>query len=93
MVKFHNTAGSAPVANWQSFADGDMIAFSRGAAGFLAINRADRDIDQLVYTGLPAGMYTDIIGGGALSVESAGQAQLQIDGLTALALLKSDCTL
>ncbi|KAK9813864.1 hypothetical protein WJX73_002356 [Symbiochloris irregularis] len=62
MVGFHSAVGHAPVANWQTYADGDMIAFSRGAVGFLAINRADTDVAELVDTGLPTGMYKDIIG-------------------------------
>lgn len=66
-----------------------MVAFSRGAVGFLAINRADTPADELLDTGLPAGIYKELIGGGTVTVGQSGQAQLHIDSLAAVALLAS----
>ncbi len=62
MVGFHNYVGSAPLANWHD--DGqNLIAFSRGNRGWIAINNATTAATLTVRTGLAAGTYCDIIHG------------------------------
>ncbi|KAH8110895.1 glycoside hydrolase family 13 protein, partial [Phellopilus nigrolimitatus] len=65
MVGFHNTVGSAsanPLTNWVS-PSSQQIAFSRGAAGFVAINNADADWVTTFASSLPTGSYCDVVAG------------------------------
>jgi alpha-amylase len=64
MVAWHNLAhtNNDPVANWYS--DGaNLIAFSRGADAWIAVNNATAPATRTFATGLPAGTYCDIIHG------------------------------
>jgi alpha-amylase len=65
MVGFRDfTADSPTVANWWSNpSDGNQIAFGRGAAGFVVINRSTKALSQTLPTGLAAGTYCDVVGG------------------------------
>jgi alpha-amylase len=65
MVGFRDfTAGSTQVTNWWSNpADGNQIAFGRGSAGFVAINRSTAALSQTLQTGMAAGSYCDVVGG------------------------------
>ena len=59
MVGFRDFTADAPsVANWWSNpADGNQIAFGRGNAGFVVINRSANLLSQKLQTGLAAGTY------------------------------------
>lgn len=62
MVGFHNHVGSAPVTRW--FDDGaNLIAFSRGTKGWIAINNATTATRRTFRTAVAPGRYCDIIHG------------------------------
>ncbi|PYV33258.1 MAG: ATPase, partial [Acidobacteria bacterium] len=94
MVGFRNAVGFAAVANWWSDG-GNQIAFSRGGAGFLAINREGGALTRTFSTGLPAGTYCDVIHGDVsggsctgptVTVNGAGQATLTVAAMDAVAI-------
>lgn len=62
MVGWHNTVGDAPVSNWWDDSQ-NLISFSRGDRGWIAINNATTAKTIAVQTGLAAGRYCDIIHG------------------------------
>jgi alpha-amylase len=99
MVGFRDfTADSPAVTNWWSNpADGNQIAFGRGAAGFVAINRSTGPLSEKLQTGLAADTYCDVVGGdvtadwhgctGASVVVAAdGTAQFDVAPLQAIAI-------
>ncbi|MBF9069467.1 carbohydrate-binding module family 20 domain-containing protein [Streptacidiphilus fuscans] len=62
MVGWHNAVAGQPVANW--YDDGsNLIAFSRGDRGWIAVNNESAAKTITVATGLPAGNYCDVIHG------------------------------
>lgn len=65
MVGFRDfTADSPAVTDWWSNpGDGNQIAFGRGAAGFVVINRSTSPLSQMLQTGLAPGTYCDIVNG------------------------------
>jgi len=88
MVAWRNSAGSQPVGNWWTNGN-NQIAFSRGSSAFIAINYNDGLMSQDVNTGLPAGMYCDVISGEVVNgqctgkvvaVGNDGRAKIEIDG-------------
>lgn len=62
LVDFHNYVANTPVTNiWD---DGDnMIAFSRGSKGWIAINNHPTPQTQTFLAGLASGIYCDVIQG------------------------------
>jgi alpha-amylase len=94
MVGWRGAAGSAPVQNWWS--DGsNAIAFSRGSSAFVAINKESSPVSETFTTGLPAGVYCDVIGGAlsggactgrAVTVTASGQATITVPPDDAVAL-------
>lgn len=62
MVTFRAVAGDEPVANWYDN-DNNLIAFSRGSKAFIVINNEGKTITSTFQTGLPEGVYCDIING------------------------------
>ncbi|XP_055842892.1 alpha-amylase 1-like [Episyrphus balteatus] len=62
MVGFRNAVEGTEVNNWWDN-DGDQIAFCRGNKGFVAFNQENYDLNQRLYTCLPAGTYCDVISG------------------------------
>ena len=62
MVGWHNAVAGQAVANWWS--DGsNVISFSRGSAGFVAINNNYASVTRIFSTGMAAGTYCDVIHG------------------------------
>jgi alpha-amylase len=62
LVDFHNYVGNARVRNM--YDDGaNLIAFSRGSKGWIAINNHQAPQTHTFQTGLPAGSYCDVIHG------------------------------
>lgn len=62
LVDFHNYVGNAPVKN--IYDDGaNLIAFSRGDKGWIAINNHTTPQTQTFQTGLAAGVYCDVVHG------------------------------
>ncbi len=94
MVGWHNAAGAAPVTNWWS--DGsDAIAFSRGSAAWVAINAENAPVTGDFSTGLPAGVYCDVVSGpagaggcagGTVTVNAAGQATVTLPAMGAVGI-------
>jgi alpha-amylase len=98
MVGWHNFVGSAPRANWWDDG-GNVIAFSRGSKGWIALNNGPEPATITVRTGLPSGTYCDIIhsegGAGActgptVSVGRNGVATVTIPATDAVAFDRSD---
>ncbi|XP_055915749.1 alpha-amylase A-like [Eupeodes corollae] len=97
MVGFRNTVKGTSVNNWWSN-NGNQIAFCRGNKGFVAFNQENYDLNQRIYTCLPAGRYCDVISGKksgssctgkTIVVDNSGSAQINIstrdeDGVLAI---------
>jgi alpha-amylase len=63
MVAFHNVARGTDVRNWWDNAN-DLIAFGRGAAGYLVVNdEPSAATGRYWQTSLPAGRYCDVFHG------------------------------
>jgi alpha-amylase len=62
MVGWHNAVAGQSVANWWSDG-GNVISFSRGSAGFVAINNNYASVTRTFATGMAAGTYCDVIHG------------------------------
>ena len=94
MVAFRKVVAGTDVNHWWDDG-GNAIAFARGDKGFVAISREDTAVTATVATGLPAGTYCDVLGGGlagsacagaAVVVDSAGTVQLHLEANAALAI-------
>lgn len=94
MTAFRNTVGSAAIANWQT-GQNSQIAFDRGTAGFVAINNADSQWDATWKTGLPDGVYCNVISGvfssgscsgGTVTVKNGGQIPYNLSSRNAVAI-------
>ncbi len=101
MVGWHNAVGDAPVANW--YDDGvNLIAFSRGDKGWIAINNETSAQTKAFATGLSAGVYCDIIHGAitdarscsgpTVTVDASGHATVTIPAKDAVAFAAGDLT-
>lgn len=58
--------------NWWSNGN-NQIAFSRGAKGFFAVNKAGYDMNENLYTGLPDGSYCNVVSGDFYDGTCAGK--------------------
>ena len=90
LVDFHNYVGDAPVKN--VYDDGvNLLAFSRGNKGWIAINNHSTPQTQTFQTGLTAGIYCDVIhgtfsdaprgktcSGPTVTVDAAGKATVTV---------------
>ncbi|HEV7932164.1 MAG TPA: alpha-amylase family protein [Actinomadura sp.] len=94
MVGFRNAVGDAPVGNWWSNGN-DQIAFGRGSAGYVVINREGGGLSRTFQTSLPAGTYCDVIhgdfnagtcSGPTVTVNGSGQFTTSVGGMNAVAL-------
>ncbi|MGW0811203.1 carbohydrate-binding module family 20 domain-containing protein [Nonomuraea sp. NPDC002799] len=86
MVGFHNAVKGAPVANWSS-PNSSVIAFSRGAKGWTAINNGTGSHTGTFATGLPAGTYAGVTGTGPVPVNAGGQATVTVPAKGAVAIV------
>ncbi|KAF9491857.1 alpha-amylase-domain-containing protein [Pleurotus eryngii] len=77
MTRFRNAVQDAPLENWQSPRQ-DRIAFSRGKAGFVAINNSDGPWSATLNTGLPKGSYCNVVSGAAKGGKCTGPT-LEVD--------------
>jgi hypothetical protein len=94
MVGWHNAVTGTAVANW--WTDGsNAISFSRGSAGFVAINNGSAPITRAFQTGLAVGTYCDVIHatfsagsctGAAVVVDAAGNANVTVAAKDSVAL-------
>ncbi|MEE1296243.1 MAG: alpha-amylase family protein [Bifidobacterium sp.] len=61
MIAFHNYVNGTKVTDWQEKDDSDVIAFSRGDKGFIAINNSSDDLKDAEFTtDMPDGEYCDV---------------------------------
>eukprot|EP00914_Ancora_sagittata_P001072 GHVO01002830.1.p1 GENE.GHVO01002830.1~~GHVO01002830.1.p1 ORF type:complete len:287 (-),score=7.29 GHVO01002830.1:45-905(-) len=89
MVGWRKSAGSEAVTNWSS-AQGNRIAFGRGAKAFVVINNADQDWTGTTFTtGLPNGVYCDAISASDCSTKitvSGGQFSATVKARNSVAI-------
>jgi alpha-amylase len=98
MVGFHNRVGNARVTNWWD--DGaNLIAFSRGARGWIAMNNGDHPATRTFSTRLAAGTYCDVIhgtvsggscSGPTVTVSGSGSATVTVNSKDAVAFTLAD---
>ena len=94
MVAFRRVVAGSDVNHWWDNG-ANAIAFSRGAAGFVAISRESTAVSASVATGLAPGTYCDVLTGGrsgaacvgtAVVVDATGSVQLNLAANSALAI-------
>jgi len=94
MVRFRRAVTGTNVNHWWDNG-ANAIAFTRGDKGFVAINGETSAVAALVATGLPPGIYCDLITGGVsgsscagtiIEVDSAGVVQVSLAARTAIAI-------
>ncbi|MCZ7413963.1 MULTISPECIES: carbohydrate-binding module family 20 domain-containing protein [unclassified Streptomyces] len=85
MVGLRNTAHGQPVTNWWDNGN-DAIAFGRGDAAYVALNREGSSLTHTFQTSLPGGTYCDVQSGNAVTVDGAGRFTATLAPGTALAL-------
>jgi len=97
MVAFRKaTMGSWSVTNWWDNGN-NQIAFGRGNAGFVVINKESGSLTRTFQTGLPAGSYCNIIAGdftpstgtctgNTITVDGAGNASITVAAFAAAAI-------
>ncbi|MFF5184734.1 carbohydrate-binding module family 20 domain-containing protein [Streptomyces sp. NPDC000345] len=92
MVAWHNAVDSAAVANWQTKSS-SVIGFSRGSAGFFALNNGSSSATYTFTTGMADGTYTNVVDGGNGTVTvSGGSATLTIPAKSAIAFYNGSYT-
>jgi alpha-amylase len=94
MVGFHNYTYGSNVSHW--YDDGvNLIAFSRGAKGWISIDNEATAQAHTFSTGLAAGTYCDIVHGKktghtctgpSVTVSSSGQAAVTVSAYNAVAI-------
>ena len=94
MVAFRRAVAGTDVNHWWSGGE-NSLAFSRGDRGFVAINRESAVLTATVETGLPAGIYCDVLTGGKsgaacagnpVTVDVAGRVQLSLEPNSGIAI-------
>ena len=100
MVAWHNFVAGTPTTNWYTDRS-HLIAYSRGAKGWIAINDGPKPKTKTFSTGLPKGTYCDIIhgtfSGGSCSgksvmvkVNGSGKAKVTLKSKDAVAFDAAD---
>ncbi len=77
-------AGTAVNNPWHN--DENAFGFGRGSAGYIVINAENSSVSDTFTTSLPAGEYCDVIGGGAVTVDSGGAFTATVGAKRALAI-------
>ena len=94
MVAFRKATAGQGVSHWWDNG-GNQIAFARGSAGFVVINREGGQLTRTFTTGLPEGEYCNIIDGDfnngtctgeTVWVNAEGQANISTGGMSAVAI-------
>jgi alpha-amylase len=84
MIAFHKAVGKSEFTDiWQ---EGDAYGFGRGKLGFIVFNTGAADVSATIKTSLPAGTYTDRIGGGTVTVATDGSMKVDVASWTAVAI-------
>jgi alpha-amylase len=98
MVGWHNFVGTAKLGNWYDD-QVNLIAFSRGNKGWIAINNHATAQTHTFQTGLHAGRYCDIIHGRSnnrtctgqtVTVNAHGRATVNVPGKDSVAIDAAD---
>lgn len=71
MVKFSSSVLGTPVNDWWDNWN-DQIAFGRGDKGFIVFNGESGNLDVTLQTGMPEGIYCDIISGNKIGNSCTG---------------------
>ncbi|XP_053668213.1 alpha-amylase A-like [Anopheles marshallii] len=71
MIHFRNLAWGTPMQHWWDNGN-NQIAFARGNVGFVAFNLEPYDMNVILQTGLPAGIYCDVISGSRVGETCTG---------------------
>ena len=85
MVGFRSETEGLGVNNWWDNGN-NQIAFSRGKAGFVAINREGNSLSRTFSTRLADGQYRNVAGDGACITVQNGQVALTVPAMQAAAL-------
>ncbi|MGC5016572.1 carbohydrate-binding module family 20 domain-containing protein [Streptosporangium sp. DT93] len=85
MARFNRTVNGSAVANWYDNGN-NVIAFSRGNKGWVAINNEGASVTRTFTTGLPAGTYANAAGSGSVTVASNGTASVTVPARGAVAV-------
>ncbi len=91
MVGFHSYVEGTRQENWWDNGN-NAIAFSRGDKGFVVINNEGQDLQEPIYTGLPAGTYCDVLAsvdpcsGNNITVAANGFATFNVQAHKAVAI-------
>jgi len=98
MVRWHDLVGTAPKANW--YDDGvNLIAFSRGTTGWVALNNHATNQTRTIRTGMAPGTYCDVLRGRRAGrfctgpkvlVDAAGRTTVTLAGRSAIAIDTAD---
>jgi pullulanase len=91
MVGFRNFTHGTGQENWWDNGS-NAIAFSRGDKGFVVINNEGQDLEETLFTGLPAGTYCNVLAGAdpcsgsLIAVAADGTATFDVAGNRAAAI-------
>ncbi|XP_011700977.1 PREDICTED: alpha-amylase A-like [Wasmannia auropunctata] len=89
MVQFRNLVKDEKMQNWWSNKK-NQIAFSRGDKGFAVFN-VEGDLREKLQTGLPKGIYCDVITGAVVDGYCSGKAiQVDDDGTAMINILADE---
>jgi alpha-amylase len=84
MIAFRKAVGDSKFSDiWQ---EGDAYGFGRGKLGFVVFNSGETDVKATIKTSLPAGTYTDRIGGGSVTVGADGTMTVDVKSWNAVAI-------
>jgi alpha-amylase len=99
MVGFRDFTAHAPTVTdwWSNPTDPQQIAFGRGSAGFVVINRSESGLSQELQTSLAPGTYCDVVSGDlraggagctgpAVTVAPDGKAMFDVAAMSAVAI-------
>ncbi|KAL0105211.1 hypothetical protein PUN28_016692 [Cardiocondyla obscurior] len=90
MVQFRNLVNGEKLENWWSNGN-NQIAFSRGGKGFVAFNAEKDDLKQGLQTGLPEGVYCDVITGEVVDGKCSGRTvEVDAKGNALIEILSND---
>jgi alpha-amylase len=98
LVRWHDQVGNAPVAHWWDDQQ-NLIAFSRGSRGWVALDNDPVSHTHTFQTGLPKGRYCDVVHGSVshgvcsgptVSVDGQGRAMVTVPAKDAVAFTVAD---
>lgn len=89
MIGFHRAVAGTDMRDWKNY-DRNVLGFSRGRSGYLAINNGDAPSSQTFHTSLPAGTYCNVYASGdcsdTVAVDGSGLMTATVPARSALAV-------